>query len=120
MELTWYGPVKDFPAILPAAMLVKPAPKVSPVKTESRRGADAFHPRQTILSTPLHPSHPRQTLIQPAAPKEPPKILAAMPNIVRLADSQPALPTYELAAMRPKAPSRRADLDASAPDVPTL
>jgi len=124
MELTWYGPVKDFPAILPAA----PAPKAMlqnhAAKVPSRRGADAFHPRQTIISLPLHPTHPRQTLIQPAAPLEPPKILPQLPNIVRLAESEPARPKLQLtaeqlAAMRPKAPASRAPQDAAIPEVAT-
>src|ERR1035437_6092420 len=45
MELTWYGPVKDFPAILPVA----PAPKArlqNAAKAPPRRGAGAFHPLQ--------------------------------------------------------------------------
>lgn len=117
MELTWFGPAHDFPAILPAALRMKSAPKMEAPKTQPRRGADAFHPRQTILSTPLHPTHPRQTLIQPAAPQEPPKILPALPNIVQLANAQPARPKLVLTAMRPKTPSHLAAPDASAPDL---
>jgi TonB family protein len=117
MELTWFGPAQDFPAILPAAPHLKSAPKYDAPKTPPYRNADAFHPRQTILSTPLHPTHPRQTLIQPASPLEPPKILPALPNIVQLADSQPTRPKLELAAMRPQTLSHLAAPDASAPDV---
>jgi TonB family protein len=124
MELTWYGPVKDFPVILPAGSVPKPAPARNKLKTPQHRGADAFHPRQTIISEPLHPTHPRQTLIQPAAPQEPPKILPALPNIVRLADSQPARPKLQLtaeqlAAMRPKTPSQLTTTDTAAPDIVT-
>ncbi len=123
-ELTWYGPVKDFPAILPAGPAPKSPPGRSESKTSPHRGADAFHPRQTIISEPLHPNHPRQTLIQPAAPLEPPKILPELPNIVRLADSQPARPKLQLsadqlAAMRPKTPAKLATTDTAAPDVST-
>ena len=72
MELTWYGPVKDFPAILPAGPTPISRPARKAAEIPALRGADAFHPRQTIISEPLHPTHPRQTLIQPAAPQEPP------------------------------------------------
>lgn len=88
IELTYYGPPQDlFALALPGPpskpALPKPAPnapKIQPV-----RGADAFHPRQTILSTPLRITHPRQTLIQPKAPPTPPKIVPPLPNIVEWA-----------------------------------
>jgi TonB family protein len=116
-ELTWLGPAKDFPVLMPAALHLKPAPRMDAPKTPPARGADAFHPRQTILSTPLHPTHPRQTLIQPAAAQVPPKILPALPNIVQLANAQPARPKLQLTAMRPVAPSPVAAPDAVAPDL---
>jgi TonB family protein len=123
MELTWYGPVKDFPAILPVAL----APKVKPqnsAKVPPPRAADAFHPDLTILSLPLHPTHPRQTLIQPGAPPEPPKILPQLPNIVRLAEAEPARPKLQLTAaqleaMRPQAPAPRAPQGAAIPELAT-
>jgi TonB family protein len=124
MQLTWYGPVKDFPVLLPAAPVPKAAPRNDVSKTPPKSGADAFHPRQTIISEPLHPTHPRQTLIQPSAPPEPPKILPLLPNIVRLASSEPARPKLQLtpeqlSAMRPKAPAQRVAQDAAAPEVST-
>ncbi len=112
MELVWYGPARDFPAILPMNSRVLPAPSPTAGKKESseesRRGADGFHPRQTIISEPLHPTHPRQTLVQPSAPPEPPKILPPLPNMVELRGSQPAKPKLQLtaeqlSAMRPTA-----------------
>jgi TonB family protein len=123
MELTWYGPAKDFPAILPPLPAPKAAPQSELSKTLPNRGADAFHPRQTIISQPLHPTHPRQTLIQPAAPPEPPRILPQLPNIVRLAAREPARPKLQLtpeqlAAMRPKAASLVAR-DSAAPEILT-
>jgi TonB family protein len=123
MELTWYGPAKDFPAVLPPLPAPKAAPETEPSKPPLSRGADAFHPRQTIISEPLHPTHPRQTLIQPAAPPEPPRILPQLPNIVRLAASEPARPKLQftaeqLAAMRPKAASLVAR-DSAAPEILT-
>jgi TonB family protein len=120
LELTWFGPARDLPAIRPAVLRLKAAPKVDAPKTPSHRGADAFHPRQTILSTPLHPTHPRQTLIQPASQQEPPKILPALPNIVQLAGSQPVRPKLNLTALRPKTPAHLAVADTSAPDVPAF
>jgi TonB family protein len=117
MELTWFGPAHDLPAISPAALRLKSTPKIDAPKTLPHRGADSYHPRQTILSTPLHPTHPRQTLIQPAAPQEPPKILPALPNMMQLAGSQPTRPKLVLAAMRPYTSSHLAAPDASAPDL---
>lgn len=124
-ELTWYGPIKDFPVTLPAARTPKPISRSIPAKISTQRGADAFHPRQTILSEPLHPNHPRQTLIQPKAPQEPPKILPALPNIVQLAATQPERPkarltAEQLAALRPKTPASLAAPNVAAPEIATL
>ena len=124
VELTWFGPVKDLPSILPIPRAPKAAPHDGASKTTPHRGADAFHPRQTIISEPLHPTHPRQTLIQPAAPQDPPKILPALPNIVRLANSEPARPKLQLTpeqltAMRPKIPASSAASDTAPPDIST-
>ena len=121
-ELTWYGPINDFPTIQPAVPLPKVIPRTEVPETPPHAGADAFHPRQTIISEPLHPNHPRQTLIQPAAPPEPPKILPQLPNIVQLAGSQPARPklqltSEQLAALRPKAPKSREAQDAAGPEM---
>ena len=66
----------------------------------------------------MHPTHPRQTLIQPAAPPAPPKILPALPNIVQLAaNAEPARPRLQLTAMRPEMPPRLAAPDASTPNL---
>jgi TonB family protein len=124
-EITWYGPAKDFPAILPAIRAHKPAIQKESSKTIPPRGADAFHPRQTILSEPLHPTHPRQTLIQPRAPQEPPKILPALPNIVQLAGSQPERPKLQLTAaeltsLRPKNRASLAASNLAAPEIAAL
>jgi hypothetical protein len=121
-EISWYGPVKDFPAILPAMRVPKRAAPKPPTETQRRRGADAFHPRQTILSAPLHPTHPRQTLIQPRAPQEPPKFLPAMPNIVQLAGAQPERPKLqltksELGPLRPKTPAALGAAKMAAPEI---
>jgi TonB family protein len=124
-EITWYGPAKDFPAILPAMRAPRAAARKDASKPQPHRGADAFHPRQTILSEPLHPTHPRQTLVQPKAPQEPPKILPALPNIVKLARPQPERPklqltTKELTSLRPKTPASLAASNVAAPEISAL
>jgi TonB family protein len=124
-EIAWYGPAKDFPTMLPALRAPRAAARKDALKTLPRRSADAFHPRQTILSEPLHPTHPRQTLVQPKAPLEPPKILPALPNIVQLAGSQPERPklqltSLQLTSMRPKTPALLAASNVAAPEVSAL
>lgn len=121
-EITWYGPAKDFPALLPAVRAPKVPARKDDAKLTPIRGADAFHPRQTILSEPLHPTHPRQTLIQPKAPQEPPKILPALPNIVQLTNSQPERPKLELTAkeltaLRPRALATSKTSNVAAPEI---
>jgi TonB family protein len=124
-EVTWYDPAKDFPAILPAVRAPKTAARMDASKPLPPRGADAFHPRQTILSEPLHPTHPRQTLVQPRAPQEPPKILPALPNIVQLAGLQPERPKLQLTAkelttLRPKTPASLKASNAAAPEISAM
>jgi TonB family protein len=84
VELSWSGPINDLPLLeIPAA---KPKPRTRSVseKPLPPEGADVFHPRQRIFTDPVHPTHPRQTLINPAAPPAPPKLLPNLPNIVQL------------------------------------
>ncbi len=121
-EIAWYGPVKDFPAMLPAIRAPKAAPRRDPAKKPLPPAADAFHPRQTILSEPLHPTHPRQTLVQPRAPQEPPKILPDLPNIVQLAGLQPEKPKLQLNAklltsLHAAAPASRKAANVAAPEI---
>lgn len=120
VEITWYGSVRDLPLILPATPKPPAKPYVRQPPTVPKRGAEAFHPRQTILNRPLQPNHPRQTLIQPAAPPEPPKILPPLPNIVAWSrTTQPELhidPAL-LQQMQPKAPTPRPQVTA-APEIP--
>lgn len=121
IELSWYGDPQDLPPIsLPAGIKApRPAPVAPAAKEETPRGADAFHPRQTILSEPVRVTHPRQTLIQPAAPPEPPKIAPPLPNIVQWAAS-PAPPQPKL-RFSPSASTphmeRRAVRDVAAPEI---
>ena len=84
VELTWKGPIDDLPLLEIAREKPKeaPAPEPKPAQPLPTLGADAFHPRQRIFTDPVHPTHPRQTLINPKAPFEPPKLLPNLPNIV--------------------------------------
>jgi TonB family protein len=97
IEVT-YVPAQDLPRIsLPAPRPKREAPakKIEKeTKNEPEPGADAYHPRQTILSVPVQVTHPRQTLIQPDAPKNAPKIDAQLPNMVQW--DTPAVPKPQL------------------------
>lgn len=119
IELTWYASAQDLPSLTLPGPARKPSPPGDPVKPLPQRGADAFHPRQTILSTPVRVTHPRQTLIQPAAPPEPPKIVPQLPNIVEWAASAPR-PQLKL-QITPTAASprlkRRAVTDVAVPEI---
>jgi protein TonB len=94
IEVTWYTPPRDLPPLVAPALPPKksrpPSPPGAKNKPLPSKGADAFHPRQSIVSTPARATHPRQTLIQPDSPPEAPKILPALPNIVQW--NQPAQP----------------------------
>jgi TonB family protein len=108
--LTWDA-AQDLPQIslpAPAPKPKLPAPpraEIPDPAPEPDRGADAYHPRQTILSIPLHITHPRQTLIQPNAPATPPKIDQPQPQMVF---------TAKVAA--PKVKTRDVQ-DVAAPDI---
>lgn len=120
IELTWYGAPQDLPPIA----LHGPAAKLSPIRhrLHARRGADALHPRQTILSMPLHVTHPRQTLIQPNAPAAPPKIVSQLPNMVEWAATSPQPKPQLQFSPTVSAPrvQRRAVRDVAAPEVANL
>jgi len=99
IELTWTNPTEDLPPISLPGHEPKPSPKGDPAKPLPQKGADAFHPRQTILSQPSVVTHPRQTLIQPDAPPTPPKIEVPLPNIVEwAAPKMPARPRLSAAS----------------------
>jgi TonB family protein len=117
IELSFYPPAQDLPPIELPGPAAKPNPPGDPVKPLSPRGADAYHPRQTILSSPVHITHPRQTLIQPEAPQAPPKIVPQLPNIVEWAATVPRpkariSPTAAVPRMQERAAS-----DLAAPEV---
>jgi TonB family protein len=130
VELSWSGPINDLPLLEMKTPKREPAPKPKPSdeleKPLPPEGADAFHPRQHILSDPVHPNHPRQTLINSAAPPAPPKILPNLPNIVQIQDMPgPARPRLviskeELAKLHPKQRRVATVKDAPLPDVPVF
>src|SRR5215467_4084533 len=80
--LTWSGPIEDLALLQMRGNKAKPSPRGEPDKPLPQEGADAFHPHQRIFTDPIHPNHPRQTLINPQAPAEAPKFLPTLPNIV--------------------------------------
>jgi TonB family protein len=122
IEVTYY-PAQDLPRIsLPA-----PAPKASApakkraddaAKPAEQPGADAYHPRQTILSIPVQVTHPRQTLIQPDVPLNAPKVDVQLPNMVQWASAAPPKPQLQLspAAAAPRLKQRRVR-DIAVPEV---
>ena len=125
-ELTWSGPIDDFPLVEMKSPKSKPTPRGEPAKALPPEGADAFHPRQRIFTDPVHPTHPRQTLINSAAPPEPPKILPNLPNIVQLQQLPgPVRPRLQisqetLSKLRPRELRKVKFTSALAPDLPTL
>src|SRR5713101_213790 len=125
-EITWSGPIADFPLVEMKAPKPKPSPRGEPEKPLPPEGADAFHPRQRIFTDPVHATHPRQTLINSAAPPEPPKLLPNLPNIVQLQQlAGPARPRLEisqetLSKLRPRDVRKVKFTAEPAPDLPTL
>lgn len=125
-ELTWSGSVEDLPLLNVPRAKPLAKPKSDPDPPPAEPSVDAFHPRQRVYTDPVHPTHPRQTLINPAAPAEAPKFLPPMPNIVQLAASQaPARPHIEiseqaLAKLHPRQAKAVATTDAPSPDLPNL
>jgi TonB family protein len=125
-QLTWSGPIDDLPLLnMPREKKATPRAK-APADPPPAEGADAFHPRQRIFTDPSRPTHPRQTLVNPAAPLEAPKILPDMPNVVHLASvPAPPRPRLEISEqtlrkLRPKAKKTVATTDVPSPDLPNL
>ena len=125
-ELTWSGPISDFPLVDMKTPKAKPSPRGEPAKPLPPEGADAFHPRQRIFTDPVRPTHPRQTLINSAAPLEPPKFLPNLPNMVQLQQTAgPARPRLQisqeaLSKLRPREIRKAKFTSAPAPDLPML
>ena len=125
-QLTWSGPINDLPPLKLPGASPTPSPRGDAQKSLSREGADAYHPRQRIFTDPAIPNHPRQTLINTAAPATPPKLLPSLPNIVEIqsAAASPARPRMEineqtLAQLHPREHRVSAAKATPAPDVPS-
>lgn len=125
-ELAWSGPINDLPPLKISGAGAKPSPRGDVEKPLAREGANAFHPRQRIFTDPAQPTHPRQTLINTAAPTAPPKILPSLPNIVELQPAAaPAKPRMEiseqtLAQLHPREHRVATVKAAPLPDVPDI
>ncbi len=125
-QLTWSGPIQDLPLLEIPKARAKTMAKAAPVDPAPQPGADAFHPRQRIFTDPVRPTHAKQTLVNPKAPMEAPKILPDMPNMVELAATTgPAKPKVTISqdALKQLHPrERRVKLVKVAPpeDAPVL
>ena len=124
-QLSWSGPIEDLPLVEIPRQSVKRAPRNAPNQPVPARGADAFHPRQRIFTDPVHPTHLRQTLINPRVPFEPPKLLPDLPNIVQLQQVAPARPRLliseeTLKKLRPRERRVKTVTVATAVDVPNM
>ena len=126
VQLSWAGPIDDLPLLEIARAKPKAAPKPKLQEPAPQPGVDAFHPRQRIFTDPVRPTHPRQTLINPKAPFEPPKLLPNLPNIVQLQQvAGPAKPRLQISEamlkkLHPK--EKRAATATAAPpvDIPNM
>jgi TonB family protein len=125
-ELTWSGPVEDLPLVNVPKQARQRAAQQTKAEDPPAENTDAYHPRQRIFTDPSRPNHPRQTLVNTAAPNELPKVIEPLPNMVQLASTAaPARPHLEisektLAKLRPKQVKKVATTDALAPDAPNL
>ena len=125
-ELTWSGHIEDLPLLNVPRAKHTTTSKSEPDPPPAKESVDAYHPRQRIYTDPVHPTHPRQTLMNPAAPAEAPKFLPPMPNIVQLAASQmPARPHIQiseqaLAKLHPHQAKTVATTVAPSPELPNL
>ncbi len=116
VQITWYGPINDLPLIAPLMPASKPETAARP-----QPAAEAFHPRQTIVNTPMRPNHPRQTLIQPTASPAPPTILPNLPNIVAWdTPNEPQAPQFDPETLRLKQPKAAERAQQQAIDAPQV
>lgn len=126
VQLSWSGPIDDLPLLEIARAKPKAAPKPKLEDPPPQPSVDAFHPRQRIFTDPVRPTHPRQTLLNPKAPFEPPKLVPNLPNIVQLQQvAGPAKPRLQISEamlkkLRPK--EKRAATTTAAPpvDIPNM
>jgi TonB family protein len=122
IEVAYY-PAQDLPRIsLPSPAMKHSAPaKRAAAKPAAeptdQPGADAYHPRQTILSIPVKVTHPRQTLIQPDAPLNAPKVDVQLPNMVQWASPAPKPQLQLTPTVAAPNVKRRAVRDIAVPEV---
>jgi TonB family protein len=122
VQLTWYTTPEDLPKILLPSSLVKspvtvPKARIAE-KPAPKPASEMYHPRQTILSVAVRVTHPRQTLIQPKAPPEPPKMAPDLPNMVQWTASAPPKLQLELAASKAAPRIERHEIqNAAAPQI---
>jgi TonB family protein len=91
-QLTWSGPIEDLPLLKIPKQGLKPTQRGIANKQPDQPAVDAFHPRQRIFTDPVKPTHLKQTLINPKAPFEPPKLLPDLPNVVQFEAVAPPKP----------------------------
>jgi TonB family protein len=91
-QLTWSGPIEDLPLLKIPKSGPKSTPRAATNKQPDQPAVDAFHPRQRIFTDPVKPTHLKQTLINPKAPFEPPKLLPDLPNVVQFESVAPPRP----------------------------
>jgi periplasmic protein TonB len=114
VELAWTGPIDDLPLLeipreKPRTTPRLEAPKLPPLE------AEAFHPRQRIFTDPVRPTHPRQTLINPAAPNIAPKFLPNLPNMVQFQMAGPSKPRLQISTAMLKRPRQKRPATTAAP-----
>jgi len=69
-ELTWSGPITDFPLVDVKAPKAKPSPRGEPdAKPLPPEGAEAFHPRQRIYTDPCARRIPAKRWSIPPLPR---------------------------------------------------
>jgi protein TonB len=126
VELRWSGPIDDLPLLEIPREQPRVSPRVEPPKPLRPLGADAFHPRQRIFTDPVRPTHPRQTLINPAAPALAPKLLPNLPNMVQFQQvAGPAKPRMQiteemLKKLRPREKRTASDTSAPVQNAPNM
>lgn len=109
VQIVWYGPETNV-APLPKPKPKKPKPKARPrpkPKPQPVVVARAYNRKTTVIFKPPHPTSRRQVLIEPDAPPEMPKLLAALPNIIRWAAALPTRPEMTVNPARVFARRRR-------------
>src|SRR5216684_2971236 len=117
-EITWSGPITDFPLLEIKAPKAKPSPRGEPAKPLPPEGADAFHPRQRIFTDPAGPARPRLQISQETLSKLRPRELR---KVKFTSAPAPDLPTLDqkladiAPSMLPNAPARpKLELNAGA------